>query len=219
MFVILDEKKSDVSMHAMTVYDSICPLTKKLFLDRIKTAINFSQIENNSIILDVGVDTGQLLKTIRMSNNSCECWGIDVESGIERLQIKNCKLQVADVQKLPFADNYFDIVFVLDILEHVKQADIGIKEIHRVLKPDGFVILSGPTESWFYKLCRFIQFGVINKNIIRNKSGFRGEIDYHFHTVYELEDKFLKRGFKKISKKDLPGKPLPTLFRVTKFQK
>lgn len=203
----------------MTVYGSICPLTKKLFMDRIKTAIDFSHIGNSTVILDVGVNTGQLLKTIRASNDSCECWGIDIEPGIKTLQIENCKLQVADVQNLPFADNYFDAVFALDILEHVKQADIGIKEIHRVLKPNGLAILSGPTESWFYKLCRFIQFGVIKKNLTRNKPGFSGEVDYHFHTVYELEDKFLTAGFKKIKEKSLPGKLLPTLFRITAFQK
>jgi ubiquinone/menaquinone biosynthesis C-methylase UbiE len=203
----------------MTVYESKCPLTKKLFMDRIKAAIDFSHIENNTILLDVGVNTGQLLKTIRASNNLCECWGIDIEPGIKTLQIKNCKLQVADVQNLPFADNYFDVVFALDVLEHVRQADVGIKEIHRVLKPNGLAILSGPTESWFYKLCRFIQFGVITKNIKRDKHGFSGEVDYHFHTVYELEDKFLKDGFKKIKEKSLPGKLLPTLFRITVFQK
>jgi ubiquinone/menaquinone biosynthesis C-methylase UbiE len=217
--IIMLTENQDIPLHAMSVYESRCPLTRNLFFDRLNVAIDFSGITNSSNVLDVGIDTGQLLKKIRSSNNLCGCYGIDIEPSVESLQINDCKIQLADVQKLPFSDSFFDVVFALDVLEHVREAELGIREIRRVLKTGGFAILSGPTESWFYKLCRFIQFGVINKNIIKDKSGFRGQIDYHFHTVYEIEELFLREGFKRINTKLLPRRPMPTLFRVTKFQK
>jgi len=37
--------------------------------------------------------------------------------------IENCDVRVADVTNLPFGNNFFEIVFVLDVLEHVKDLD------------------------------------------------------------------------------------------------
>ena len=202
----------------MLVYQSKSPFVRKVFWDRIKYSIKFAQIKNSSVVLDIGCNTGHLLKNIRKINNVCECWGIDVETKIISLKIENCKFKIADVKEIPFEDNNFSIIFALDILEHVKELNKAINEIHRVLKPEGVFILCGPTESWFYKLCRFIQFGVFAKNVECEKSGFRGEIDYHHYTIYEIEKKFQISGFKKLKQKRIPGFPIPTLFSVTKFQ-
>ena len=46
-----------------------------------------------------------------------------------------------------------------------------------VLKPSEVVILSGPTESIFYKFCRFVWLHKINE-------------EDHKHTVYDIEKKF-----------------------------
>jgi hypothetical protein len=83
--------------------------------------------------------------------------------------------------------------------------EVALKEIQRFLLPNGHAILSGPTQSWFYKLCRFIQFGHL-------------EVDYHYHTIYDLEEKFVGATFKRVRSKSLLGIPFPKLFRVTKFQ-
>ena len=203
----------------MVVYDSKSPLVRKVFWNRIKHAMSFAQINDKSIILDIGCNTGHLLKNIRNINNSCECWGMDIEHKITSLKIKNCKFQVGDVRKTLFENQKFSIIFALDILEHIKDVNIAIKEIYRILKPSGSFILSGPTESWFYKFCRFLQFGIFSKNVKAPKPGFRGEIDYHFHTIYDLEKKIEANGFKKEKQKSIPGFPFPTLFRVTKFKK
>jgi ubiquinone/menaquinone biosynthesis C-methylase UbiE len=201
----------------MAVYESKNRFVKDLFWKRIQTAINLGQINDRSIILDLGCNTGHLLKTIRKFNSRCECCGVDIEPKI--MEIPNCTFKVGDARSLPLPDSYFTVVFILDILEHIKNVEIAIKEIHRVLMPNGHAILCGPTESWFYRLCRFIQFGQFKKNVECDKPGFRGEIDYHFHTIYDLEEKFVANAFKEVKSQSLPGIPFPTLFRVTKFQK
>lgn len=45
---------------------------------------------------------------------------------------------------LPFADNFFDTVLSTEVLEHVPSPEQMIKEIHRVLRPGGYVILTTP---------------------------------------------------------------------------
>lgn len=214
----MTEKEAEMLQKRMSLYYSKNPLTRKLFRDRVKDAISLSEIQNNSVILDVGCNTGFLLESIRDTNSSCQCWGVDIDPAVMNVQIQNCRFKTADIRKLPFDDNYFDIVFALDILEHVQDIQDAIQEIKRVLKPGGVLILSGPTESLFYHLCRYLQFGVAQKNVKCTKPGFGDELDHHYHTVYELEDALQMMKFKKIKQKVLPGKPLPALFRVTKFR-
>jgi ubiquinone/menaquinone biosynthesis C-methylase UbiE len=43
--------------------------------------------------------------------------------------------------KLPYDDNYFDIVTVLQVLHHVENCKNLIDEIKRVVKPEGYIIL------------------------------------------------------------------------------
>jgi ubiquinone/menaquinone biosynthesis C-methylase UbiE len=215
----LNDDNSDQFAEHMVVYDSKSKLIRNLFWNRIFTSIKFAEIKDDSVVLDIGCNTGHLLKSIRKTNTNCECWGIDIEPKITSLQIDKCNFQVADARNVPFEANYFTIVFALDILEHIKDIEKAIGEIHRILKPDGTFILCGPTESWFYKFCRFLHFGVYSKNVTCDKPGFRGEIDYHFHTIDEIQKKFEKNGFKKIKQKSLPMPPIPSLFRITRFQK
>ncbi len=181
------------------------PMVSNLFRKRIEISTQFASLNDNSVILDVGCKDGYLLKTIRNYNQSCKCYGIEKNPSVLEL-IKTCDVRVADVTNLPFENNFFDKVFVLDVLEHVEELDKAIEEIKRVLKTHGNIILSGPTETWFYKLCRLF---------------YRQMIDFeeHIHTVYGIEKKIQLKGFQLVNQKSLPGFLIPELFRISKFKK
>ncbi len=51
---------------------------------------------------------------------------------------------VADVCDMPFPDNNFDSVFLMEVLEHVHSPYKAIAEIYRVLKPGGILVFSVP---------------------------------------------------------------------------
>jgi SAM-dependent methyltransferase len=53
---------------------------------------------------------------------------------------------VADFQDLHFNDASFDIVIASDVFEHVRRDEDGFREILRVLKPEGSMILTVPYE-------------------------------------------------------------------------
>jgi ubiquinone/menaquinone biosynthesis C-methylase UbiE len=216
---MLNDKNPDDFVEQMPEYNSKLKLIRNLFWNRIFTSIKFAEIKNDSVVLDIGCNTGHLLKSIRDINANCECWGMDIEPKITELKIDKCNFQVGDARNIPFEANYFTIILALDILEHIKDVEKAIHEIYRVLKPGGTFILCGPTESWFYKFCRFLQVGIYSKNITCDKPGFRGEIDHHFHTIDEILRKFEKNSFKKIKQKALPVFPIPSLFRIIRFQK
>jgi ubiquinone/menaquinone biosynthesis C-methylase UbiE len=49
---------------------------------------------------------------------------------------------VADAHNLPFDDNEFEVILCTEVLEHLKSPEIAIKEMKRVLKPSGKLILT-----------------------------------------------------------------------------
>jgi ubiquinone/menaquinone biosynthesis C-methylase UbiE len=57
---------------------------------------------------------------------------------------KNVKFVQANVPPLPFEDNTFDFVVSFQVIEHIKDDNYFVKEIHRVLKPSGKFIVTTP---------------------------------------------------------------------------
>jgi SAM-dependent methyltransferase len=56
------------------------------------------------------------------------------------------KVTQESIYELKHKDNSFDLVFLLEVLEHLDYADQGLTEIQRVLKPGGYLILGVPRE-------------------------------------------------------------------------
>ena len=53
-------------------------------------------------------------------------------------------IEVADIQALPWPDEHFDVVVSQETLEHLPSPEQGLRELIRVLKRDGTLILTGP---------------------------------------------------------------------------
>ncbi len=95
-------------------------------------------------ILEVGCGRGLMLKKITDAKTKS---GIDPSSeAIEfaQKQSPNSIFQVAFAEKLPFADSSFDLVYSLEVIEHVKAYESMVSEIHRVLKPGGVIFIQTP---------------------------------------------------------------------------
>jgi len=190
----------------LQVYNSKIPIIRNLFRNRVETALSYASLDDDAILLDIGCHSGFLLEAIRKHHLLSKYFGIDSSKYDRKGNMKNCYFKVADARSLPFHDKLFNVVFVLDVLEHIKEIEVVINEIHRVLKPNGLAILSGPTESRFYKMCRFLWLRKVS-------------LESHVHTVYDIEKKFVGNGFELIELKRLPGFPIPDIFRISKLKK
>ena len=80
------------------------------------------------------------------------------------LKIESFTLDLEIEPRLPFADNYFESVTLLAVVEHLDPALMAklFKEIYRVLKPEGLVILTTPA-AWSDGLLKFMaQVGLVS---------------------------------------------------------
>lgn len=55
-----------------------------------------------------------------------------------------------DMLQLPYRDNSFDLVCALDVLEHIKDDQIAVSEISRILKKKGIAVITVPHKRKYY---------------------------------------------------------------------
>ncbi len=102
-------------------------------------------------ILDVGCGTGtfNILPIINHLGDA-DIYGIDISREMIQIASKRfpkLKFKVADAHRLPFESDFFDVVISRQVLEHLKEPLRALKEMKRVVKRGGTIIVSTP--SWF----------------------------------------------------------------------
>ena len=63
---------------------------------------------------------------------------------VEGREIVNLELVAGSAYEMPFPDRSFNVVFSLDLIEHLSEPLKALREFHRVTRPGGFVALSTP---------------------------------------------------------------------------
>lgn len=115
-------------------------------------------------VLDIGCGTyPYFLASVRFD----EKYGIDPSLDLSKVESDKFKLLKIDVtkQKLPYNSNYFNVVTMLAVFEHIRREDLKVvlKEIFRVLKKDGVFILTTPSP-WSDQILYFMsRTGLISK--------------------------------------------------------
>jgi len=95
-------------------------------------------------VLDVGCYNGYISSLIKQQGN--DVLGIDMsDKSVELCKKKGITCIQHDLEtKLPFKDKEFDVVFMGEIIEHIFDTDGLIKEAKRILRKDGFLVLTTP---------------------------------------------------------------------------
>lgn len=121
------------------------------YIDRAE--IILSEIVKKGKILEIGCGRGFYLKALKDINQKINITGIDLNQQYLNVAKKyvddnNVKIIKGDATKLKFKKNTFEGIIASEILEHIKDDTKVIKEIKRVLKPKGIVILSVPNQEY-----------------------------------------------------------------------
>jgi SAM-dependent methyltransferase len=95
-------------------------------------------------LLDVGCGPGYFLA---VAERYYEAYGIDISDYAIREAKKRTyqvKLSVGDATKSDFEDSHFDILTCFDLLEHLADPEVAMKEYSRILRNDGLLVLRVP---------------------------------------------------------------------------
>jgi len=132
--------------------------------------------ECNGKLLDVGCGIGEFLE---IYSNAI---GIDPN----KYNVEYCKnlgfdAKVGSVYNLKFKKNYFDCILLMNVLEHLSRPSQAIKEINKVLKKNGKLIITVPTKAGFKRDKTHVKFWsrqALSEFLVKN--GFKvKKIFYH----------------------------------------
>lgn len=100
--------------------------------------------------LDVGCAYGYFLK--QAAAMGVMAYGMDVSSYALRQQdsVKD-RLVQSLAETLPYKDSCMDVVSLFDVVEHLQNPEIALREAHRILKPDGILLLTTPDPIYFQR--------------------------------------------------------------------
>src|SRR3989344_11821 len=99
-------------------------------------------------LLDIGCGEGYFLQKLLSQRKSIQAFGVDISQtnlNFAKKHIPDAKFLLAPAEKLPFKTAFFDCITCLEVLDHLPKPEKPIREIYRVLKPDGTFILSIPS--------------------------------------------------------------------------
>jgi len=109
--------------------------------------------------LDLGSHAGENAVRLAAAGGLAPTWGIDYDPDLLRagLQQRGVRGIQADLnQPLPLRSATFDVVTVMDVIEHLSRADTFVGEIYRVLKPGGYAVIATPNLAAWHNIFALI---------------------------------------------------------------
>ena len=137
--------------------------------------IELSELAEGSMALDIASGTADIPKLITEKFKSVSVHVTDInesmlslgrERSINENFFQNCSFTLASGESLPYKDDTFDLVSVGFGLRNFTNKEQGLKEMKRVLKPGGVLLIlefSKPTNSIFSKIYDWYSFNIIPK--------------------------------------------------------
>ncbi|MBH8563283.1 class I SAM-dependent methyltransferase [Nostoc sp. CENA67] len=107
----------------------------------------WAEISSTDIVLDVACGTGEFERLLLAEYSSQQIVGVDISDKMLAIAQKKCSaypqvsFETASASSLPFDSNSFDVIVSANSFHHFNHPLTALKEMRRVLKPDGKVII------------------------------------------------------------------------------
>lgn len=157
------------------------PLIRWFFWQRIIKAQRMVKSFKPTRILDFGCGSGVLLPfSCRLAK---KVYALDLNHYFtnkvkKRFNLNNLEIINYDQGRIPLKNDTIDLIFSLEVFEHINNLDETIDELYRICRPGGYLLFSLPTENCWYKLGRKL-------------AGFTGE--YHRQTYLKVKEKVSRK--------------------------
>jgi SAM-dependent methyltransferase len=146
-----------------------------LYWQRLKVVFNYLDTQQIGQVLDFGCGAGVMFPYLLGRSGSLFGYDIDLRASrftINHLGLKDVTLIDPDDGLGSLEPGSFNTIIALDTMEHVDNLEEVLGTFSRLMSPDGQIIVSGPTETFFYRLGKKL-------------AGFKG--DYHERNIFDIE--------------------------------
>jgi ubiquinone/menaquinone biosynthesis C-methylase UbiE len=199
-------------------------LARRLFRKRVDVAFSLMPSGQCDRALDAGTGAGFLLPGLAARCRQVD--GVDLSPIIHYTQgmldnrdLRNVKLTDVDLLHLPFSDCAFDLAVCLSVIEHIPRPEAALKELARVLRNNGVLILGYPLEhaflmslTWMYRIEKRLRLLIRGEPLPRGKA-------FHPHVTdcRSLENS-VERVFEIVTRRDIRVLGFP-VYRILKLRK
>lgn len=151
------------------------------------SVLKMLNVKPGETVLDAGCGLGYFL--LKLKDSGATLYGMDVSPESVEYVKKHITEHATTgaVEQIPYNDNTFDNVLFCEVIEHVEDDEAVLKEIRRVLKPGGRVVITTPSLKGFRAHAKLKQLGHHHGGEFHYRDGYVPE---------ELEEKLKKCGYR-----------------------
>ncbi len=175
-------------------------------------------VNGDQTILDAGMGFGQYDYYLAKNHPNWKITGVDVKQEqiddcnnfFSRIGFSNTNFEFCDLTKLEKIEEY-DMILCVDVMEHIEEDELVLKNYYTALKPGGMVLISTPSDQGGSDVHHHDHDEYEN-------DGEHSFIDEHVRDGYGIDDittKFKTAGFKKSRSYYQYGKPGKIAWRLS----
>ncbi|MFH0829341.1 MAG: class I SAM-dependent methyltransferase [Candidatus Kerfeldbacteria bacterium] len=142
-----------------------------------RNIIGLLEQNEGATFLDLGCDDGELTKKFAEVIHTDRMYGVEVvDEAIQKAEERGIAMKKFDLNaRFDFGDNFFDVIHANQVIEHLHKTDNFISEIHRILKPGGYAIISTENaSSWCNIFASIMGWQIFSLTNISSKKGAIG---------------------------------------------
>ena len=163
---------TNIQPGSVSYYNNISKQRFELYYPYLQESAEF-KYHRNEKILEIGVGMGTDL--IEYSKYGAKVYGVDLGSDqinltkkmFETLELPFEELKVASAEKLPYENDFFDLVYSFGVIHHTPNINNAVNEIYRVLKPGGRAIIMIYSRGWKHYIKRCFIQGILKMKIFK----------------------------------------------------
>ena len=138
-----EKEAQDYDSNRLTTFED-----KKVLMEQLKILSQIIKKSKPKRILEAGCGTGRIL--IPLVNQGHTIEGFDLSKNMLNelhRKTKKIKTKIGDIEKIPYKNNTFDLVYSITVLIHMQDFKKGFKEMYRVTKKGGIVVFDLPNKN------------------------------------------------------------------------
>lgn len=145
------------------------------FAKRAETVFNWINKTKPQRVLDAGCGRGFYINSLHFFPFIKEIYGCDINENYLKIAKKKAadqriRITRASLYALPYPDGYFDCVICSEVLEHLKNDRRALKELKRVLRPKGLLLITVPNKNFpfFWDPFNWFLMKIFHKHVNKN---------------------------------------------------